>query len=254
MTRRKAWIWIALALLCAVGAGALSFYVLDQQAVAAQAAAAQAAPPTPVPVPTLRMPVAARDLPVGQALTADDIALKDFPTDLAPSSAITDTEALVGQMLAEPVAEGDIFRSKALRGAAGAPLSSSIEPGKTILAFPVVDLIGQTGLIVAGDRVDLLITTEVTGDAPGKKTGYTVQNVEVLRVLGAEPTEDNPNPKPSAFLLQLTPQDAVLVKMVKDSGGTIDLALRSPLDTGALQVAPATNVDLSNLLDGAPGR
>jgi pilus assembly protein CpaB len=261
MARAKSWIWISLALVCALGAAGLTYYLLQRQnsAAAAALALAQEERANAPKEATVSIPVASRDLERGLVLAPELFDLKEFPLSLAPSSAITDTALLDGQTLAQFVAQGDIFRPQALYGGTGAPLSSSIAPGRTIITFPVLDLFSGTGLFVEGDRVDLLLsigveTTAEDGEGAGDDniTGYTVQNVRVMRTLTSPPSQDNPNPPPSALLLELDPADAVMVKKVKDAGGTIDLALRSPVDEENFAVPVVTDGDLIRLMSGSP--
>lgn len=258
MSRAKGWIWITLALVCALSAGGLTYYLLQRQSAATQRAVSEAAATAQVApiVETVSLPVAARDLERGAILTADDIVTKDYPKDLVPPAAIADAEQLNGKILIEPLIAGEIFRESALLGGTGTALSAQIEPGKTVIAFPIVDLFSGTGLFVAGDRVDLLLTragTAPAADVPGDNgtiTGYSVQNVRVLRVLSAPPTDSNANPAPTALLLELSPEDAVMVKRVKDGGGLIDLALRSPADNEVFDVDSVTDRDLLRLMNG----
>jgi pilus assembly protein CpaB len=258
MGRAKGWIWISLALVCALGAGGLTYVLLQRQnarATQALALAQQELASEPKEA-TVSIPVARQDLDRGIALTPEQFELKAFPVSLAPSSAITDTELLDGQILAQFVAQGDIFRPQDIYGGTGAPLSSLIEPGRTIISFPVIDLFTGTGLFVEGDRVDLLLsigveTTTEDGAEQGDITGYTVQNVRVMRILSPPPSEGDPTPAPTALLLELDPADAVMVKKVKDAGGTVDLALRSPVDQDDFDVPVVTDQDLIRLMDGS---
>jgi pilus assembly protein CpaB len=257
MARAKGLIWLSLALVCALSAGGLTYFLLQRQSdEAAQALAVAQQEITDAPKEeTVRVPVAVRDLERGVVLTPEFFELKEFPLSLAPTSAITETALLDGQVLSQFIAQGDIFRTEALYGGTGAPLSSSIEPGRTIITFPVMDLFTGTGLFVEGDRVDLLLsigveTTAEEGEGEENITGYTVQNVRVMRILTAPPSEENPNPAPTALLLELDPEDAVMVKKVKDAGGTIDLALRSPVDTNDFDVPVVTDGDLVRLMSG----
>jgi pilus assembly protein CpaB len=259
MARAKGWIWLSLALVCALSAGGLTYFLLQQQSAAAEQALAEARQFAPPEIETAAIPVAARDLERGQVLTAQDFELKAFPVELVPSSAIADPAELEGQILAEHVSLGDIFRTSSLYGGTGAPLSSEIATGRTVIAFPVVDLFTGTGLFVEGDRVDLLLSVGLEAEQDGQAvdagdiTGYTVQNVRVMRILRPRPTEEQPNPAPTALLLELDPSDAVMVKKVKDAGGTVDLALRSPADGDAFEVSPVTDGDLVRLMSGEGG-
>jgi pilus assembly protein CpaB len=259
MGRAKGWIWLSLALVCALSAGGLTYFLLQQQSAAAELALAEARTFAPPEIETAAIPVAARDLERGQLITPQDFELKAFPVDLVPSSAIADPAELEGQILAEHVSVGDIFRSSSLYGGTGAPLSSEIASGRTVIAFPVMDLFTGTGLFVEGDRVDLLLSVGVEAEQDGQAvdageiTGYTVQNVRVMHILRPRPTTEEPNPPPTALLLELDPSDAVMVKKVKDAGGTVDLALRSPVDSEAFDVGPVTDTDLIRLMSGDGG-
>lgn len=253
MARAKGWIWISLALVCALSAGGLTYFLLQRQSTATAEAIVAAQQEAAAPQEeTVSIPVATRDLERGTEIAPDAYELKEFPVSLAPSSAITDTELLTGQVLSQFIAQGDIFRPEALYGGTGAPLSSSIEAGRTIIAFPIADLFTGIGLFVEGDRVDLLLSIGVKaadGADQGELTGYTVQNVRIMRIVSPQPTQDTPNPTPTALLLELDPADAVMVKKVKDAGGTIDLALRSPLDEDDFTVPPVTDTDLVTLMN-----
>lgn len=259
MARAKGWIWLSLALVCAVSAGGLTYFLLQQQNQKVVEAVNNAQGQVEAQQePTVMIPVATSNLERGTVLAPDMFAAREFPVSLVPTSALTDTELLDGQVLAQSVAQGDIFRPESLYGGAGAPLSSEIESGRTVIAFPAEDLLGATGLLVEGDRIDLLISSNIkdreTQEDLGQLTGYTVQNVRVMRILSAVPTAENPNPVPKAFLLELDPADAVMVKAVKDTDGTLDLALRSPVDTDAFEEAPVTEDDIVRLMTrfGAP--
>ena len=96
--------------------------------------------------------------------------------------------------------------------------------------------------------MDLLLTIQVKspdGQDGGKATAITLQNIEVFKVLRPQATEEEKQPKATALLFSMKPEDAVMVKFAKDTGGTIDFTLRSPLDEDTFK-APA--VDDAELL------
>ncbi len=253
MAKGRGWIWISLALVCAISAGGLTFFLLQRQSQAQQAAieaAREEASAGLAPVEMVTLPVAARDLPRETVITAADLLPRDFPANVAPPSAIADSESLVGRMLSGDLLAGDPIFAGLLYGGEQGALSAEIEPGKTVIAFPILDLFAGTGLFVENDRVDLLLSFEQPEGGP--LTGYTVQNVRLLRILAPPPTEDDPTPSPTALLFELDPAAALMVKRVKDAGGTIDMALRSPLDEAPFVVDPLTNDDLIRLMQGTP--
>lgn len=256
MGRQKGWIWLSLAVVCAIGAGAISFFVLGREVTAAQERATAGLLATPVPVPMVQLPVARDNLVAGQPIDEASYVLKDFPVELAPTNAISTTDTLDGQTLLYNVAAGDIFRPEALVGGAGTPVSGQIDAGKTLLALPIVDLMGETGLVQNGDHVDLLLTLKLADPAGLSEnlTGYTIENVTVFRVLIPPQAEDQPTLKPTGLVLSLRPEDAVIVKATKDAGGIIDIVLRSPRDTEPFNAPEIRTPALEALMTGAEKR
>jgi Flp pilus assembly protein CpaB len=163
-----------------------------------------------------------------------------------------------------------------------AQLSDTIPPGKVAFWMALPDLPAQTGGLRAGDRVDVLLTLTIpegrvqTGTTQAGQTGQTgqtgeqsrgpttqttLQNVEVLFV-GTPPgaTAASPAPTPAAApggqtaappgtklaAFVLDPQEAVLAKFIRDSGGTMDLVLRS---RGSQDVVATEPVNVDSLVD-----
>jgi pilus assembly protein CpaB len=230
--------FFVIGLLLALGAGAMVFVVLQQQADAAakqqrEQVLAELAPP-----PTTKLPVAVRPLEPGLTISPADYALKDFPLNLVPVNAITDTANLDSKLLVRAVGQGETFSTAQFLGGKGATMSQQIKQGFVLFAFPIVDLMSQSDVVKDGDHVDLLITLpSETGNADssapdaGKVTALTLQNIEVYKVLRTAKQEDQPEGAPTALMCSVTPADAVTLKYAKDSGGVIDFALRSPADS-----------------------
>jgi pilus assembly protein CpaB len=230
MPRRRGWILMLLGLVLAIGTGTVVYYLLQQ---AAPATAVEQLPPTPIP--TKPIPVAARLLPLGTTITDTDIVTREVPLDLPLAGVVTDTAQLVGQVVIADVQQDEFFRPSQLREGDSGPLSNQIPEGRVLVAFPVTDLLNQARVVRENDKIDLLLTLDITEETPtetrtGKSTNYTIQNVNVFRLVRDQPTEENPNPVPQSMLVDMEPQDAVILKFVKDNGGTIDFSLRSPLD------------------------
>ncbi|HEX5534545.1 MAG TPA: SAF domain-containing protein [Actinomycetales bacterium] len=112
--------------------------------LAVHSAAAEPAPGEPVLV-------AARDLPAGHLLSADDVTTVDLPADAVPSGALTATEA-DGRTLGSPAARGEALTEARLRGRGeltGAP------PGTVAVPVPVSDP-ATLSAVEAGDSVRVL--------------------------------------------------------------------------------------------------
>jgi len=234
VSRRKGWMFFALGLILALSAAGMVFIVL--QTARAQPAEA------PPPIPTTKLPVAARPLEPGMKISSADYIMKDFPLDLVPISAVTETIRLDSHLLVRPVGQGETFRSDQFLGGQGASMSQQIKQGMVLFAFPIMDLMSQSDVVRDGDHVDLLLTLPLkglNGDAtaataekdPGQATALTLQNIEIYKVLRTATKEDQPQGAPTALMISVTPADAVILKYAKDSDGKIDFTLRSPLDT-----------------------
>ncbi|MBI3972707.1 MAG: Flp pilus assembly protein CpaB [Chloroflexi bacterium] len=195
-------------------------------------------------VPQTFVVMATQDVPEFTPIPPEAIAVKPFPASFAPPGAATTVEAVVGKYATTRLTRDQVVLTSQLsasRSAARSP-SLAIPEGKVAFWMPVPDLLAQSGALQSGDHVDLLLTVTLTGTngQKGMTTQTTVQNAEVffLGVAGADqqsgqgqqagrPANQNA-PKPGANLMAviIDPQDAVIAKFIKDSGGTIDLVLR----------------------------
>jgi pilus assembly protein CpaB len=247
MKRRRGWIVLSIGFLLAIGTGFMVFFVLQQQQQVMSDRVLEMAAVAPEPaVATMTLPVAARPLQPGTILTAEDFLLKEFPLDLVPVAAITETITLESQVLVEPIGQGETFSTNKLAGEQAARVSQQIEQGKVIFAFPIVDMLGETNIIEDGDHLDLLLTLPIAspdGGVVDTVTSFTLQNIEIFRVLRPV-VEDAAEARPISLLMIVSPEDAVLLKHVKDSGGVMDFVLRSQLDTEEVQVPPVGRTDL----------
>jgi pilus assembly protein CpaB len=245
MNRRQGWMLLGLGVILALGTGALVFFLLQQQqhdlvTEAQRMAASQAAPV----VTTMDLPVAARPLLPGSVITADDVLLKPFPLDLVPVAAITDTIGLQNQVLVAPIGQGETFSSTKLAGSTQGTVSQQIQAGHVIFAYPINDLLTQIDILSDGDHIDLLITMPVVstdGTTSRDVTAYTLQNIDVFKVLRPDVEAKQP---PVALLLSMTPEDALLLKHLKDSGGKIDFVLRPIVDKEQVDLPPVDSEDV----------
>ncbi|NJN19289.1 MAG: Flp pilus assembly protein CpaB [Oscillochloris sp.] len=249
MNRRRGWILLTFGLLLAIGTGAVVFFVLQQQQQQLAARAREMAVVEAPPMATMKLPVAARPLPAGTLLTSGDLILKDFPLDLVPIEAITETITLEQQILVEPIGQGETFNPTKLAGDAAGSISRQIPVGRVIFAYPINNLMSEINIVENGDRIDLMATLQVTDEAGTAEpvTAFTLQNIEVFEVLrpGIE-DEEADEVRPIALLLSVTPEDAVLLKHVKDSGGILDFVLRAKIDNEVQEIPP---VDRDDFLD-----
>lgn len=253
MSRRRGWIFFVLGLVLALSTGVMVFMYLQRQNTINAQQAEQSALQKYAPPPTMPLPVAARPLEAGATLSTEDYVMKEFPLDLVPLTAITDTTMLDQRVLVRPVAQGETFAPGQFVGGQGSGLSQQIKKGFVLFAFPIVDLMSQSDVLQDGDHVDLYITLplkEIRNDDTekdlGKATMITLQNIEIFKVLRtAKQEEGKEQGAPTALLCSVTPADAVVLKYAKDSGGTIDFTLRSPTNQDPFTVPSIDRLEFS---------
>jgi Flp pilus assembly protein CpaB len=109
---------------------------------------------------TVKLVVAAKDLPLGSTITADAVTLKDFDAVNHPADSYTDTSFVIGQIAREPLTAGMLITSAVING--GGNISSvRVPPGFVGIAVQVDQVTGVGTLIKPGDRVD--VVTGFTG-------------------------------------------------------------------------------------------
>ncbi len=133
--------------------------------------------------------VAAEDISAGTEITAEMLKVVDVPTDLLVSGSLADTELVVGEAARIAIAEGEQVTSSKL----GVPvpekgLSGVIPIGMRGVAIEVSQVTAVGGLLLPGDRVDIVASFKVK-KAPGLaeneyilRTQTILQDVEVLSV------------------------------------------------------------------------
>jgi Flp pilus assembly protein CpaB len=146
----------------------------------------------PAPLPTAEVVVAARDLPAGHRLTAEDLALARVPLDVAPPGSSPDPVLVIDHVLAAPVARGEPLAPIRLMGPAGS--SWKAPAGTSPLPVRFTDA-GAASLLSAGQRIDVLAAATGGADAlePGMSTGdgwarMVAEDVLVLAVTGVDPS------------------------------------------------------------------
>jgi len=107
------------------------------------------------PPPTVVVTIAGRDLPAGTVLGADDLRTVDMPPDAVPDGVVDD---VAGRTLAAPLRSGEPVTDVRLVGAA----LTGAHPDLAAMPVRLPDA-GSTGLLLAGDRIDLVATDPQAG-------------------------------------------------------------------------------------------
>jgi pilus assembly protein CpaB len=265
--KRPALLLLIVGLFAALAAGGLVYFV------SSSAVAKTAPPPPPTPVPTATavpmelVVLAAQDIPIRHLVTAADVVTRAYPLGVAPEDSFHTVTEVMSRTATTQVFKGQMLLARQFIDAGGATgASTTIPPGKMLVAFPATDMLNATGAVHAGDHVDIMISIPVSGtaalnssagatqegagtEAKTVVTQATMQNIEVYSTGTWTPTgpaADQNSGEVKIITFIVDHQEALILKYVKDSGGTIDLGVRSIADTQDVTTDP---VSLDYLVD-----
>lgn len=195
--------------------------------------AGQRAPAAP-DVETYTVAVAARALPIGTRLAAEDVRMIAWPSASPVAGAIVKAEDAVGRGLMASVVENEpLTAAKLAEAGAGAGLPAKIAAGMRAISVKVDDVVGVAGFAVPGAHVDVVVSITQREQSVAR---VVVSNVEVLAAgtrteqvqpAAAGTTRQSPD---SVVTLLVTPAEAERISLAA-SVGRITLTLRHPLDT-----------------------
>ena len=270
MGRMRGFLWLAAGLIVAVLAALVAFTALNR-ATAQRAGQA-------VVGPKVQVVTAAHAVSVRSALKAEDLQVKSVPVETVPEGAIREVAAATGKLTLVDLYPGEIILTQRLvdpNVTSGDGRQALVVAGEEVLmAFPADDLMSKTGVLKPGDHVDLLFSLDfpvygaaaapagaaaggagagaaaagggVTGPDTEKSTFNLLQNLTIAAIVTAKTTTGAASTTPEAILLTVSPQDALVLKYVKDAGAVMDIVLRPP---GNERPAVADPVDFDYLLN-----
>jgi pilus assembly protein CpaB len=206
--------------------------------------------------------VAAHLLERRTVLSEADVEIRELPEDAVRSGAVVKTEDAVGRITLTELNEGEIILAQNLlevtaEGVAEegeVSLAEALEEDELAVALPATDLMSRFGVVMPGDKVDVLFSVNVVGktyveEVPrgGLVALTTVQDLEILQIVAERPPaeegeegEEGEEPAERLIILIADPQEAVIIKYLKDSGGVIDFALRAPTSERLFDTEPVT--------------
>jgi len=197
----------------------------------------QRAPQKVMQVNTEAVPVvvAAGDLSWGAKLKTEMIKTTPYLKESLPVGHFSDIKKLDGRILKsslklnEPITENELAPISVETGG----VSAVIKPGKRAIAVKGDKVIGISGFINPGNRVDIIVTVL----EPGKKEKKTKTILEQIHVLatGTEIQENEKGePMPvDVYTLEVSPEEAEKLALAA-SEGRLQLALRSATDANEI--------------------
>ena len=136
--------------------------------------------------PTVRVVVVRSPLKAGQRISRAALAMREVPERYAPPGALREPDAAVGQRAAVAIAQRTDLDAAllAVPGADAGPPGPALRRGERALDLVAV---AAADAVVAGVRVDVLVTSDGRAGAPGT-TRLALADVEVLAVRPAPAT------------------------------------------------------------------
>lgn len=214
--------------------------------------------------------VFAHDMKLGDVLQSADLTISKVPVELVPRDAVTTVDAVVGKIIKSDVVQGEMLLQHNIADPTNknGDLGFVLSPDHVLMAFPATDLMSHENVPQRGDIIDILATfdetvkqagttttttTTTTGqeEQPVKRT-FTVDSFQkisitamVLKVVTQQNSNSNNQPAEvqtsiSSYLLALNPQDALVLKHLKDIGAIFDIVIRNPTSTAQFELTPVT--------------
>lgn len=216
--------------------------------------------------------LATEQITAGTLITEEMLELRDVPDDLVLTGSYTDSELVVGENAKITIAQGEqVTRAKIGLAVPEDGLSGVVPAGMRAVAIEVEEVTAVGGLLLPGDRVDVVAVTKIER-APGLaedeyilRTETILQDVEILSVAqeaqepaaGSGTTEgtggteedasytsgrvpENPETQENAgtVTVSLTPADALKVVSFQEFAVRIWAVERAFGDKATLDTAP----------------
>ena len=188
--------------------------------------------------------VAVKPLPVGTIIEADAFRYQPWPKELLQSAYYLKGEAdpaqLTGRVVRFAVTAGQpITQGTLVKPGDRGFLAAALGPGMRAVTVPVSAQSGVAGFVFPGDRVDLVLTQEVTGGGDGPPLRASETILRNVRVLATDQRTDSTGPEGktqvltfTTVTLEVTPRIAEKIAVAQTSG-QLSLSLRSIADNTA---------------------
>lgn len=236
MNRNRMIVLAIVALVLSGGVTYLAYRVIQQRLQPAQE--------------TSQIVVAAKKIEFGRRLLKDDVKLVEWPRSTVLEGSFSDPNLILDRGVITPMQVNEpILEAKLAPKEGGAGLMTIIPEGMRALSIQVNSVIGVSGFVLPGARVDLILTAVPPSDAKGAKgeemgSKIILENLEVLAA--GQNVQRDIDGKPQTVqdvTLLVTPDQAQRVALAT-GGGRIQLALRNPIDKDAAEPLLVVRSDL----------
>lgn len=223
--------------------------------------------PTQVAEATTNLVITTHDMAIGDVINREDVQLATVPVSLVPRDALLTIEAALGRITIVHLIQGEMVLQHHLADPTNVShdIGYIIGDNEVLMAFPSTDLMSSLSILQRGDTVDIFASmtfavtpTNVTvpGTSPEEQrisrlfTFDAFQRIKISAIVAdvvnmPESSAGSPPPTPGpnnlrfrAYLFTMTPQDALVMKNLRDAGAAFDIVLRSPTSDELFDVSP----------------
>ena len=189
--------------------------------------------------------LAAIDLPWGTKLTAEVIKAVPVAKQYLPAGCYTSAAALEGRVLVaplkqyEPIIESKLAPTSITMGGVGAVVT----PGKRAIAVAGDKVLGLSGFIQPGNRVDVLASLKISEKDKDHVTKVVLEDILVLASgTQIQNTADGKPAPVDVFTLEVTPEEGERLSLAATQG-KLHFALRNITDKEVVYTMGATIAD-----------
>lgn len=176
--------------------------------------------------------VVTAEIPPGTLLNDSNVEFRDYPISVVPENVVTLPEEFEERASRVRAFPGDFVTLDKLSGKGDHAPSQDIPPGMVACTILVDSAMTSSGLLLPGDRIDLLVTFTMRGQYGGGKVIKTV--LEFVEVFSVDQRREIQSAKGEAsaktVTLLVNRDEAMLVKLAEDIG-KLHLTMRSKTDS-----------------------
>ena len=209
--------------------------------------------------PKVQVLVASATIKQGDPLTELNTQFVSVDAETCPAGVVTELEQIAERSLKVPRNTGDWIMVDQLTEKGQVGKSAVIPPGMRISTIPVDPTTHHSGMLQAGNRIDLFLTYRDRDEDTGRQTEKIMPILEYIEVFAVDNqvygiNNGGENIQARNISLLVTPEQMMRLQLAKKKG-EITTSLRSSEDMDSVTIAEMTEADLSsttsNRNDGA---
>lgn len=190
-------------------------------------------------VETVQVVVAAVDMQWGTKLTKEMLKKVSFLKSSLPNGYYSDTDLLLDRVLISPLKSNDPVTESRLapKDVKVGGVSAVLDKGKRAVSVKGDKVVGLSGLVNPGNRVDVLVTMK-NPENDKDMTKLVLENIPVLAT-GTQIENKNGDPAPvDVYTLEVTSEQAEKLALAS-TRGRLQFALRNITDSESVRTSGA---------------